>query len=113
MNKSGENRKAKVLWGLEEAKDKGAVFYNLGSVQQIQTRPQGRLDLLGNPPEEHSGCSGRRTETYTAKRWASPAMSNERIVKAEACGSCCSLACASRVNGAFSLLMRKEVRTVS
>ena len=52
--KSGEDKKAKALWSLKEAKDKGLDFYGLGSVQKIQTRPRVRLDLwalhLKSPP---------------------------------------------------------------
>ena len=43
--KSGENKNAKALWSLKEAKDKGTDVYDLGSVQQIQTRFQVRLAL--------------------------------------------------------------------
>ena len=43
--KSRENKKAKALWPLKEAKDKGVDFYDLGSLHKIQTRPQVRLDL--------------------------------------------------------------------
>ena len=42
---SGENKKAKAVWSLKEAKDKGIDFYDLGSVQKIQTGSQVRLDL--------------------------------------------------------------------
>ena len=43
--KSGEKQEGQGRFGfLKEAKDKG-VFYDLGSVQKIQTRPQARLDL--------------------------------------------------------------------
>ena len=41
----GENKKTKALLALKEAKDKGIDVYDLGSVQQIQTRSQLRLAL--------------------------------------------------------------------
>ena len=43
--KSGDHKKVKALWSLKDAKDKGVDFFDLGSVQKIQTRPQVRLDL--------------------------------------------------------------------
>ena len=97
--KSRENKKAMALWSVTEAKDKGTDVYDLGSVLKIKTRSRVRLDPLGNPLEESDGCSGRRAETYRAKK-TRPVMSNERIVKSEAFGSYCSVACASCVNRA-------------
>ena len=43
LKKSGENKKAKKLWSLKKAKDKGTDFHDLGSVQKIQTRSQVKL----------------------------------------------------------------------
>ena len=40
-----ENKKAKALWSLTEAKDKGVNFDALGSVHTIPGRTQARLDL--------------------------------------------------------------------
>ena len=37
--KSGENRKAKALRSLREAKDKGTYVYDMSSEEKIQTRP--------------------------------------------------------------------------
>ena len=42
--KSGEHKKAKGLWSLKEANDNGVDFYDLGSVQKIQTRSLARLE---------------------------------------------------------------------
>ena len=42
---SRESKKARALWALAEAKDKGKDVYDLGSVQKIQTRSQVRLYL--------------------------------------------------------------------
>ena len=36
---------------------------------------------LGNPSEEPDSCFDRRTESHRAKMWASPHISNARIVK--------------------------------
>ena len=74
--KSGENEKAKALWTLKEAKDKGIGFHDLGSAQKTQTRFQVRLDLWAIH-EEPAGCSGRRTETCS---WPAPVISNERCI---------------------------------
>ena len=41
--KDGNHRSWVKLWSLKKAKDKGANFYDLGSVQKIQTRSQVRL----------------------------------------------------------------------
>ena len=68
--KSEENKKAKALWSLKGANNKGIDVYDLGSVPKIQTRSQVRLDL-GNPPEECDDWSGKRTETHRAKMLAS------------------------------------------
>ena len=43
--KSGENKKANVLWSMKEAKDKGANFFDAGDEKEVQTRAQFRLDL--------------------------------------------------------------------
>ena len=56
--KSGENEKAKALWSLREAKDKGIDFYDLGSVKQIQTRlrsPTGAWQTHWNVQSKHAG----------------------------------------------------------
>ena len=41
-----KTRRPKALWSLKQAKDKGIDFYDLGSVQKIQTRP---LSKVGSP----------------------------------------------------------------
>ena len=45
--KSGDLEKTKALWSWKEAKDEGTDFWDLGSVQPIQTRSQVRWDLWG------------------------------------------------------------------
>ena len=41
----GGNNKVRALWSPKEAKDKGVVFYDLGSVEKILTISQVRIDL--------------------------------------------------------------------
>ena len=43
--RSGENKKAKVLWALKEAKDGGVDFYDASHEKEIKTRDKVRLDL--------------------------------------------------------------------
>ena len=43
--KSDENRKAKALWALKEAKDHGIDVFDLGNVKKIPTRSDVKLDL--------------------------------------------------------------------
>ena len=43
--KSGENKKAKALWVLKAARDKGCDCHDAGHAKKIQTRSQVRLDL--------------------------------------------------------------------
>ena len=52
---SGDNKKARALWSLKEAKDKGIDFYDLGSVQKIPT-----------------AALAKRTGTYRAKKMGWP-----------------------------------------
>ena len=40
-----KNKKAKALWSFDRSNVKGIDFYDLGSVQEIQTRSQVSLDL--------------------------------------------------------------------
>ena len=47
VGKSGENKTAKALWSKEDAKDKGICVYDVGSVQQNQTKSHVRLALSG------------------------------------------------------------------
>ena len=52
-NKSRENNKTKVLWGLKETKDRGVDYSDAGHEKEIKSRAQARLDLgpihLKNP----------------------------------------------------------------
>ena len=43
-NKSGK-KKAKVLWALKEAKDRGVDFHDVSTKRKIKTRAQERLDI--------------------------------------------------------------------
>ena len=63
----GENKKAMVLWSVKEAKDNGVDDHDLGSVQKIHTIHQERFDLWVIHLKTLDGCSGSRTETYTAR----------------------------------------------
>ena len=45
LKKPGDNKKAKALWTLKGAKDKGTGYFDLSSVQQIETRSKVRLAL--------------------------------------------------------------------
>ena len=42
--KFGENTKAKVLWAMKEAKDKGVDYFDTNHQKEIQTRDQFRLN---------------------------------------------------------------------
>ena len=62
---SGENKKAKALWSLKETKDKRTDFYDLDSVQKIQTGSQVRLDLWAiqlKSPTAAVASAPKRTE---------------------------------------------------
>ena len=64
-----KTRSALALWSLKEAKDKGLNFYDLGSVQKIQTRKiPGKVGPPCIPSEEPNGRFGRRAEAYG--RWS-------------------------------------------
>ena len=84
----------------ERSKGQRKTIYGLGSVQRDPNTIPSTACSTGDPPEEPDGCAGRRTETYRAKMWTGPVISNGRIVKSEAFGSCYSLACASCVSRA-------------
>ena len=43
--KTGENKKAKVLWTMKETQDKVVNFSDAGHEKEIKTRAQFRLDL--------------------------------------------------------------------
>ena len=56
-------------------------------MQTIQTRLPSKVGSLGNPPEEPDGCPGRDALERTEQECGMASVSNERLVKSEACGS--------------------------
>ena len=66
--KSGDNKKAKVLWAMEEAKDKGIYFYEVGNAKEIETRSQVRLDLSAIHLEGFE--QGDRVPSATSEWWS-------------------------------------------
>ena len=79
-------------------KTKKYIFYDLDSVQKIQTRPQESLDLWATHLKSPTAALAHTLErTYRAKMWDG-IICNEPIVKSEALGSFSSLAFASCVN---------------
>ena len=75
---SGENKKAKALWSLKETKDKGTDFYDLDSVQKIQTGSQVRLDLWAIQLKSPTAAVASAPKRNRAKMWVGPVISNER-----------------------------------
>ena len=60
--KSGENKKAKVLWAMNEAKDRGEDYHDTNRRQEeIQTKDQFRLNLW---------ASHQKSLTAWQKRWS-------------------------------------------
>ena len=57
----GENKKAKVLWALTEAKDRGVDFHDASHEKELKTRAQVRLDLHCIPFQKKKtyGCIGK------------------------------------------------------
>ena len=85
--KLDKNQKAKALWALKEAQDKGIHFLRSGQRVEDPNKIPSEVRCLGNPPEKPNGRSGRRTGTYKGM-WTGPAISNERCVMSEVFGSC-------------------------
>ena len=77
--KSGENKKAKAPWSAKEAKDEGIDFYDVGSVQQIQT--YGRTAAsLGNHLRSPTAALADALKRTEEKMWAVPVISSEWCV---------------------------------
>ena len=79
--KSGEKKKARALWTLKEAKDKGIDFYDLGSVQKVRTRSQVRLDYWAihlKSPTAALADALRRTRDGAGRAQSSVAGGSER-----------------------------------
>ena len=79
VENTAENKKAKALASSEEAKDKGINFYDLGSVQKIQTRSQVRWDCWSihlKSPRVALATALERPE----QKWVGPIISNGRLV---------------------------------
>ena len=60
--KSGENKKAKELWALKEAKDRGIDLFDASHEEEDETRARVRLDLwaihLTNPTTASANALG-------------------------------------------------------
>ena len=63
FKKSEENKNAKALWALKEAKDKGVAFYALGS----RSKSSSAASFLGNPFTELNGGFERCPKAYTRR----------------------------------------------
>ena len=85
---SGENKKAKALWALKDAKgQRNSFFYDLGSVAANSNKIPSQVGSLRKAPEEPDGCSGKRIATYSTKMSTGPVISIQRCVMSEAFGS--------------------------
>ena len=78
---SCENKKAKALRSVKEAKDKGTDFQRSGQRAEDSDKTPSEVGSLGNPPEK---AHRLLWQTYRAKMWSRPILSNERTVKSEA-----------------------------